>query len=81
MGSTHSKKLGQRMSTIAGKFKVTNVPIPKEVLDEVATRLNLSAEARQKLQGALMVEKIDDEEYTIEIYDQKQHKQTLKTKL
>jgi hypothetical protein len=69
------------MSTIAGKFKVTNVPIPKEILDEVANRLNLSTEARQKLQGALMVEKIQDEEYTIEVYDKKQHRETIKTKL
>jgi hypothetical protein len=69
------------MSTIAGKFKVTNVPIPKEVLDEVANRLNLSTEARAKLQGALMVEKIEDEEYTIEVFDKKQHRETIKTKL
>jgi len=69
------------MSTIAGKFKVTNVPIPKEVLDEVANRLNLSSEARQKLQGALMVRKIDDQEYTVEVYDNSELKETIKTKL
>ena len=69
------------MSTIAGKFRVTNVPIPKEVLDEVADRLKLSDKARQKLQGALMVESIPDEEYTVEVYDGGEHKETVKTKL
>jgi hypothetical protein len=72
---------GKRMSTIAGKFKVTNVPIPKEVLDELAERLKLSDKARQKLQGALMVERILDEEYTVEVYDGGERKEILKTKL
>ena len=57
------------MSTIAGKFKVTNVPLPKERLDELARTLGLSDRVRQKLQGALMVVPIDTEEYTIEIRD------------
>jgi len=57
------------MSTISGKFKVTSVPLPKERLDDLARALGLSERVRQKLQGALMVEPIDDQEYTIEIRD------------
>jgi hypothetical protein len=74
-------KLRQHMSTIAGKFKIENVPIPKEVLDELADRLKLSDKARAKLQGALMVRKIDDQEYTVEVYDNSELKETIKTKL
>jgi len=57
------------MSTIAGKFKVTNVPLPKERLDELGRALGLSERVLQKLQGALMVEPIATEDYTIEIRD------------
>jgi hypothetical protein len=80
VGSTH-RKLGLRMSTIAGKFRVKNVPIPKEVLDELARKLNLSDDLLGKLQGMLTVEKIDTEEYTIEVREGGQLLDTITTKL